>query len=137
MDGVYTSPQHAKGGFGGEDLWVSKRAGKDDAWNPPVNLGMIINTAANERSPALSRDGHYLFFGTTRGGGSGGFDIWVSWRHNTHDDFGWQSPVNLGPRLNTAATDAGASYFENEETGIPLLFLASSRPGAPAALTST
>lgn len=122
------------GGAGGEDLWVSRRASMDDHWNPPVNLGTIINTDANERSPALSRDGHHLFFSTTRGGGSGGLDIWISWRHDTRDDFGWQTPVNLGTQFNTAATDAGPAYFENDDAGIPLLFLASNRPGGAGGL---
>jgi Tol biopolymer transport system component len=122
------------GGLGGEDLWVSKRASGDDPWGPPANLGSSINTDANERSPGLSRDGHYLYFATTRPGGSGGFDIWVSWRHNTHDDFGWQPPVNLGAQLNSLATDAGPVYFENDDFGAPLLFLASNRAGGPGGL---
>lgn len=122
------------GGFGGEDLWVSKRAGSDDPWGQPVNLGSIINTSGNERSPGLSRDRHYLFFATTRPGGFGGFDIWVSWRHDTHDDFGWQTPVNLGAQFNSASTDAGPAYFENDDAGIPLLFLASNRPGGAGGL---
>ena len=122
------------GGLGGEDLWVAKRASTRDSWNAPVNLGTIINTEANERSPALSRDGHLLFFATTRGGGSGGFDIWVSWRHDTRDDFGWQTPVNLGTQFNTAATDAGPGYFENDDGGLPLLFLASNRLGGAGGL---
>lgn len=121
-------------GLGGEDLWVAKRASTRDSWNAPVNLGIIINTEANERSPALSRDGHLLFFATTRGGGSGGFDIWVAWRHDTRDDFGWQTPVNLGTQFNTAATDAGPSYFENDDGGLPLLFLASNRLGGAGGL---
>ena len=106
----------------------------DDPWGQPVNLGSIINTAANERSPGLSRDGHHLFFATTRPGGSGGFDIWVSWRHDTRDDFGWQTPVNLGAQFNSAATDAGPAYFENDDAGVPLLFLASNRPGGAGGL---
>ena len=122
------------GGFGGEDLWVSKRASVDDAWGTPVNLGSIINTTANERSPSLSRDGHYLYFATTRSGGSGGFDIWVSWRHNTSDDFAWQAPVNLGAQFNSAVTDAGPAYFENDDGGVPLLFLASNRAGGAGGL---
>jgi len=122
------------GGLGGEDLWVSQRANSDDPWGAPVNLGSIINTEANERSPALSRDGRLLFFATTRTGGSGGFDIWVSWRHDTHDDFGWQPPVNLGAHFNSAATDAGPAYFENDDGGIPLLFLASNRAGGAGGL---
>ena len=57
--------------LGGEDLWVARRASRHDAWGPAVNLGPAINTAANERSPALSRNGRLLFFATDRPGGSG------------------------------------------------------------------
>jgi Tol biopolymer transport system component len=122
------------GGLGGEDLWLSKRSSTDAPWGEPVNLGSIINTAANERSPGLSRDGRHLYFATTRPGGSGGFDIWVSWRHDTLDDFGWQPPLNLGSQFNSVATDAGPAYFENDDAGVPLLFLASNRGGGAGGL---
>jgi WD40-like Beta Propeller Repeat len=117
------------GPFGGEDLWVSRRATRDGDWGEPLNLGPNVNTSSNERSPALSRDGHFLFFATTRPGGSGGFDIWVSWRAHTRDDFGWQPAVNLGTGVNGAFGDFGPTYFENDNIGIPNLFFASSRPG--------
>ena len=84
-------------------------------WGAPVNLGAPVNTSFNERSPALSRDGHLLFFATDRPGGAGSLDIWVSWRAHTHDDFGWQPAVNLGAGVNGAAGDFGPSYFENDE----------------------
>ena len=57
------------GPFGGEDVWVSQRASREDPWGPAVNLGAAINTEFNERAPALSRDGHWLFFASTRPGG--------------------------------------------------------------------
>jgi Tol biopolymer transport system component len=117
------------GPFGGEDLWVSRRGGPAEPWGPAENLGPVINGSFNERSPALSRDGHLLFFASNRPGGMGGFDIWVSWRSHTGDDFGWQPPVNLGPAINSAAGDFGPSYFENDDLGMPTLFFASSRPG--------
>ena len=117
------------GPLGGEDLWVSRRATRDAAWGEPVNLGSRVNTSFNERSPALSRDGHYLFFATNRPGGFGGFDIWVSWRAHTRDDFGWHPPVNLGTGVNGPSGDFGPTFFENEDLGIPSLFFASSRPG--------
>ncbi len=117
------------GPYGEEDLWVSRRASPTDPWGPAENLGAVINGPFNERSPALSRDGHLLFFASNRPGGLGGFDIWVSWRAHTHDDFGWQSPVHLGSGVNSPAGDFGPSYFENDDLGIPTLFFASSRPG--------
>jgi Tol biopolymer transport system component len=117
---------------GGEDLWVSRRANRHAPWGPAVNLGPVINTAANERSPSLSRNRRQLFFATDRAGGAGGFDIWVSWRPDPADDLGWQPPVNLGSGINTAATDAGPSFFERP--AIPQLYLASNRPGGPGGL---
>jgi hypothetical protein len=115
-----------------EDLWVSRRPSRHAPWGPAANVGPGINTAANERSPALSRNRRLLFFATDRAGGSGGFDIWVSWRANPDDDFAWQPPVNLGTGINSAATDAGPSFLER--TRIPQLYLASARPGGPGGL---
>ncbi|HUS12565.1 MAG TPA: hypothetical protein VMZ30_19000 [Pyrinomonadaceae bacterium] len=119
------------GGFGGEDIYVSQRETRDDEWGPPVNLGPIINTTSNEVVPAFSRDGHLMFFGTGRPGGFGGADIWVSRREHTHDDFAWQPAENLGAGVNSASLDAGPSYFDNDEVGVPQLYFNSNRPGGP------
>jgi Tol biopolymer transport system component len=120
-------------GYGGEDLWVSQRAGDDEPWGTPVNLGQVINTASNQRSPALSRDGHWLFFGSDRPGGVGGLDIWVSVRTHVHDDFSWEPPVNL-TTINSSSTDAGPAFFENDDNGQPQLYFASNRPGGAGGL---
>src|SRR3989442_8868594 len=51
------------GGLGGPfDMYVSQRASVDDPWGAPMNLGPTVNTAFDEGNPALSRDGHLLFF---------------------------------------------------------------------------
>jgi hypothetical protein len=69
------------GGFGSNDIWVSRRARVKDPWGTPVNLGPTINTNAIESAPAFSRDGHWMFFTSTRPGGFGPLlEIWVSWR---------------------------------------------------------
>jgi WD40-like Beta Propeller Repeat len=113
------------------DIWVSERPTKDDVWGQPRNLGGIVNAADTDNVPALSRDGHWLFFNSIRPGGFGGMDIWASWRQNTHDNFGWGPPFNLGPGVNSALGDVNPSYFENDEGGAPLLFFTSNRPGGP------
>lgn len=124
---------------GGEDLWVSRRTHHSEPWGPATNLGGVINTGANERSPALSSNRRLLFFATDRAGGAGGFDIWVSWRADPTDDLGWQPPVNLGTGINSAATDAGPSFLEHGDRGpgralMPQLYMASARSGGPGGL---
>jgi Tol biopolymer transport system component len=56
------------GGQGGEDLWVARRSNRHAPWGPATNVGPMINTSANERSPALSRNQRLLFFATDRAG---------------------------------------------------------------------
>jgi len=117
------------GGLGGFDMYVSQRASVDDPWGAPTNLGAPVNTSVDEGNPALSRDGHFLFFQSIRTGGFGGIDLWVSYREHTHDDFDWQPAVNLGPGVNSASDDNAPSYFENDELGVAQLYFVSSRPG--------
>lgn len=49
-----------KDGFGGEDVYVSKKTPK--GWSKAVNLGTLINSENEEAFPKFSRDGHYFFF---------------------------------------------------------------------------
>ena len=117
------------GGIGGEDLWVAQRPSTGSDFGSPVNLGAVVNTDAAERSPALSPDGLSLYFATTRPGGEGGFDIWVSRRTNPSNDLEWTEPVNLGSLINSPATDAGPSYVIDAATGSAVLYLSSARGG--------
>jgi hypothetical protein len=99
------------------NLWVARRACADDScpWESPVSLGSAVNGSVNDFAPALSRDEHWLFFASPRQpGGFGSGDIWASYRDDTHDDFAWQPPINLGPGINTTGFQGGPSYFENE-----------------------
>jgi len=67
-------------GYGDVDLWITRRATKDDLWGPPKNLGPAINTSSAESYPSLSADGRTLYFcdyGTIqRPGGYGSEDLW-------------------------------------------------------------
>ena len=126
---LYFTCFNCPGNIGGSDIWVSQRASVNDAWGAPQNLGPNINSGSNDASPALSSDGHRLYFTSNRLGGFGGNDIYVSRRHNKRDDFGWQPAENLGSGVNTAQDEAGPEYFEDEETGVITLYFSSNRPG--------
>ncbi len=97
------------GGFGDFDIWVSQRATRDSSFGAPVNLGAVVNSTLADALVAFSRDGHMMFFSSARPGGFAGpggpfvnfFDVYVTERKHTHDDFGWEAPVILGPDINT------------------------------------
>jgi hypothetical protein len=67
------------GGSGGLDLWSSTRARTSDAWSAPQNL-TTLNSSADELRATLSWDGTTLYFGSTRAGGEGSQDIYVTTR---------------------------------------------------------
>jgi len=122
------------GGIGGFDVWVSQRACKDCAWEAPLDLGPAVNTASDETGPGLSVDGHLLFFRSTRPGGAGLGDVFLSKRANPKDDFGWGVPVALGPGVNTAAAEAGAEFLQSAEDGAANLYFNRAPPGGTADL---
>src|SRR5256886_2229398 len=101
---------------GDADIWVSHRACRECDWEAPVNLGPVINTTFIENGPALSIDGHLLFFFSTRPG-TGGNDIYVSRRTDTHDDFAWGPPEILGADVNTAGGENAPHYQRSAEPG--------------------
>ena len=118
------------GGEGNMDLWVSHRTSEDDPWGEAENLRDVVNSEAFESRPTLSRDGHWLFFSSTRAGGfAPGLDLWASYREHTHDDLAWQTPVHLGAGVNASgSSEIEASYVEND-SGAPQLYFVSNRPG--------
>ena len=61
------------GGAGGTDLYMSYRTATGE-WGPPLNL-KAVNTAGNERSPALIK-GNVLYFSSDGRIGMGGLDIY-------------------------------------------------------------
>jgi hypothetical protein len=64
------------GGFGSFDLYRVALRGEE--FGAPENLGPSINTEANETDNCISPDGDYLVFTSTRDGGFGSGDLYVS-----------------------------------------------------------
>jgi parallel beta-helix repeat protein len=109
------------GGQGAADIWVSRRTSPGTPWQAPVNLGPTINSPSGDGGPTLSADGHQLFFFSTRPVGQGLNDLYVSYRADTHDNFAWGAPVNLGPQVNTAANEAGPEFVDAAVSGTATL----------------
>ena len=116
---VYPKP----GGYGGGDMWVTRRDTTDDEWGTPMNLGPTVNTSYSDGALCISADGLTLIFESNRPGGYGNYDLWMSTRTTTKDD--WSAPVNLGPTVNSSADEYPPSISAD---GLSLYF-GSNRPG--------
>ena len=90
----------------------------------PENLGPVVNSSSRDQGPSVSADGLTLFFGSSRPGGLGELDLWVTTRASTADP--WQSPVSLGPPVNTEYEEAAPSISTDGLT----LYFNSNRPGS-------
>ncbi len=112
-----------RGGFGGIDLYIVK---KDEFgyWGVPQNMGEVINSNLNEKSPFFHVDGETMYFASQQFPSLGGYDIFIS---KKGEDGKWQEPKNVGFPINTVAdelgmfvtTDGKTAYFcSNKLEGI-------------------
>ena len=63
------------GGYGGTDIWFSRRATRESEWTEPVNLGPLVNSLSDEGNPTISADGSMLYFRSDHCG-LGSDDLW-------------------------------------------------------------
>jgi outer membrane protein OmpA-like peptidoglycan-associated protein len=106
--------------FPGCDLYYTRLEG--DKWGIPRHLGYEVNSPQWESTPSLSFDGLSLYFSSTRPGGYGGSDIWMSRFENGR----FQAPVNLGPKINTAGNEQTPFIHPDDQT---LYFSSDGWPG--------
>jgi hypothetical protein len=105
---VFVSDRPGGCGASGTDLWISHRQNKRDdfGWEPPTNLGCVVNSGNNENGPFLIEDEAtgqlLLYFSSDRPGGAGLFDIYVSSFSKETGSLGLPRPVEA---LNTSKRD--------------------------------
>lgn len=111
---------------GGIDIWVARRNNpRDDFdWQPAVNLGPAVNSAADDTGPAyfedIARGTRQLYFGSARTG-LGGTDIYVS-EQMADGSFG---PAMLVTELSSLQNETRPSlrhdgleiFFQSNRTG--------------------
>jgi len=105
--GEYGRGRH---GYGSCDLFVSML--EDGRWSNAKNLGPNINSNLHDAQPSMSSDGRTVYFSSTRRGGFGENDIYMS----TLTTRGWSIPVNLGDKINTKGREEGVSIHPDNET---------------------
>jgi outer membrane protein OmpA-like peptidoglycan-associated protein len=109
------------GGYGDFDLYISYYT--PSGWSQPENLGRNINTENWESSPSLSPDKRALYFSSTRPGGYGGSDIYVSYRMPNGK---WGPAKNMGPQINTVGDEQAPFIHADNAT---LYFSSNGLPG--------
>jgi hypothetical protein len=76
-----------------------ERADAEFAEGPATNLGPAVNSSYVEDHVTVTDDGLELIFSSTREGGEGRSDLWMSRRSAPNEP--WPEPVNLGPAINS------------------------------------
>ncbi len=114
------------GGSGGSDIW--KTSLENGKWTKPVNLGKLVNTKFDEKSPFIVQDANEntLYFSSNRDGGFGGFDIFTSKKTNNI----WQGAELQPAPINSADNDISIVYDNDIKSG----YLSSDRKGGKGGL---
>lgn len=112
------------GGYGGSDIY--KTSLRNGRWSTPVNLGPDINTAYDETTPFMARDGHTLFYSSNDSKKSiGGLDVFKSFY--IEGTKRWTKALNMGIPINSSADD---DYFKISGDGFTAFFASARKDGA-------
>ncbi|MBI1371368.1 MAG: protein kinase [Phycisphaera sp.] len=91
---------HRPGGLGSNDLWESRRASINEPWGEPVNLGPTVNTRFPDLGPSVTADGLVMVFESSRPGGAGSVDLWVSTRVSPDEPWGEPEAMSINSDKN-------------------------------------
>ncbi len=117
---LYFTACNRRDGKGMCDLYHS--IWKDGNWSTPTNLGSPVNSRYSEKHPSISADGRRLYFSSTRPGGLGSYDIWMSVKIGES----WSEPVNLGDSVNTSGLEQSPFIHPDQQS---LYFSSTGWPG--------
>jgi outer membrane protein OmpA-like peptidoglycan-associated protein/tetratricopeptide (TPR) repeat protein len=92
-----------QGGYGGYDIYRSTK-GDNGEWSMLTNLGPLVNSKGNEKSPFIHPDSKTLYFSSDGLLGLGGYDIFYS---KIDSNGNWQKPKNIGFPINSPEDEVG------------------------------
>lgn len=102
------------GGYGGTDIYFTRKDPKTGQWSVPQNLGPAINTPGQERTPFIHSDSETLYFSSDGHFGFGKLDIFYA-RKNEKGE--WEEPENIGSPINSFNDDTGFLVSSDTKTG--------------------
>lgn len=102
------------GGYGGIDLYVTRKNPVTGQWSPPQNLGPNINTPQDEKTPFIHSDSETLYFSSNGHFGFGGYDIFYVKKNEKGE---WDEPENIGSPINGPTDDTGFFVSTDTRTG--------------------
>jgi outer membrane protein OmpA-like peptidoglycan-associated protein len=94
-----------------EDIFVTDLEGA--TWKEPVKLGTNVNTGHWESHASITADEQTLYFTSSKPGGKGGKDIFVSKRLPNGE---WGPPVDLSEKVNTEFDEDGPFIHPDGKT---------------------
>ena len=110
--------------LGGKDarsnLYIAHRNEDGKTFSTPELIETVNTDKFNETDPSITFDGKHLLFASDRPDGAGGYDVWVS----PKTDYGWGTPVNLGPKVNSEFNERGPAMNPSKDK----LYMSSDRP---------
>lgn len=104
LDGGNTFVWLRGDGSGNANRIVMSTKSSAGTWSAPADVGAGINSTlagVMQDNPHLSPDGNALWFTSDRPGGSGGKDLWFSFRSAGV----WSAPVNAGAPFSSSGDD--------------------------------
>ncbi|MBX3165451.1 MAG: OmpA family protein [Bacteroidetes bacterium] len=102
------------GGYGGIDIWLTKKDPVTGQWGVPQNLGPSINTSGDEKTPFIHSDSETLYFSSNGHLGFGGYDIYYSRKDEKGE---WTEAENIGSPINGESDDTGFFVSSDAKTG--------------------
>jgi outer membrane protein OmpA-like peptidoglycan-associated protein/tetratricopeptide (TPR) repeat protein len=102
------------GGFGGIDLYYTRKDLKTGQWSAPQNLGATINTKGDEKTPFIHSDSETLYFSSNGHFGFGDYDIFFTRKNDKGE---WEDPQNIGSPINGPTDDTGFFVSTDAKTG--------------------
>jgi outer membrane protein OmpA-like peptidoglycan-associated protein len=97
---------NCNGGQGGMDIWYSIKT--NEGWSQPINLGLGVNSAANEICPSFYKGD--IYYATNAADTWGGYDIRRAIGVNQ-----WKTSIAEGAPINSAADDVGIFHLSEEK----------------------